>query len=286
MSFLVSLGLLCGFVLPASATELPANPFIHTCVADLRSGDPAFRLAIGVLAETTDGSLILGTSPYAGSVHSAIAAAIIANTEVKQILWMGEGRLVIANGKPLFSEVNETSGYYADTRFVGIKVGERSISVLNSVEVIPLANRAENFKGHKYDAKNKRLAKELQNIPGDVRHTIGNSLQVVSSIAKLVNSKRSSTAEKYAMASSLRVRNAADLTLVRWLVLNLYEESRIEEADAITMNSLLTALSRHLPVIAELEAIDLEALDLVMQKLSRIINPNLGGMRVDLYKLR
>lgn len=270
----------------AFANELPINPVVHTCLSDLRSGDPSFRLGIGVLAEGTDGSLVLGMSPYAGSVHSAIVDSLAASIEIKQILWMGENRRLIVDGKPVFSEANETSGYYAIIRDTGIEVGTRTVPVQNSYKNIPLSNRTVDFTGHVFDEKKMRLAKELQDVQGDVRHSIGNSLQVLSSVTQLIKSPRATFDSKTEVLNLIRGKHSADLILVRWLILNLFEEERIEATDMEVMMALINAYTRPMPVLAEIEVTDLEALAVVMGKISRMINPNLDGIRVDLYKLR
>ena len=112
-----------------------------TCLVELEPA-PAERLGIGVLIEDAQGGLFIGTSPYAGSVHSAIVAEMAERTALSRILWMGEIRFRIEQDRPLILEANESSGYYTQIRESGLTAHGRSVPVLNDVAQIPAELRA------------------------------------------------------------------------------------------------------------------------------------------------
>ena len=256
------------------------------CQVALLGGFPS-KLAIGVLAETTNGERYIGISPYAGSVHPVIARTMAESLALKEIFWLGEIRYRIVHGRPLVFEANETSKFYfLNKNSPSVDVNGQSVTMANDARRMPRNIRAPNFRATAFDEQNKRLARELEHIDGDIRHTIGNSLQILSSLVNSMRGEKYTFERKTWIIEEYTVKNVGDFVLVRWLIMNLLEDDRINGEDALLVISVLGMLDEGPSAITKIAQIDHDRFSVIIQYLSTMVDPNLSNAPVDLYQVR
>lgn len=245
---------------------------------------PAARLGIGVLVEDQGGRHWLGVSSYAGSNHRNIVQRFAERGDLKRVLWLGELRYATVQGLPEVVEANETSGYYREIRDGLIWQGH-AVEVRNSVNALPLKVRSADFQGYAFDPANQRLAKELQGIAGDVRHSVGNSLQVLVSASHLMKSERKTLSLRQSFLDHFVLSGQSHLALVNWLVLNLFEEGRINEDELAPIFQLNSKFNKPHPRVEDFADVDSARLDSVVRHLSQMISPSQTEAVVNLFEI-
>ncbi len=202
------------------------------------------RLGIGVLGKDRNGQFILGISPYAGSQHRIIFHRLIHDFSLRQIVWMGELRYSIASGKPYISEANETSGYFKEIIDNGIQ-SDSPVEVYNDVRELPEVLRSTYFSSSRFsEVGQARLARELQNIKGDVRHGLGNALQIMQSISRLAESDTIGPERKVEILEKALSENKDQIELIRWFTKTLLEENRLKAEDVNGVVDLINLLQK------------------------------------------
>lgn len=272
-------------ILTASSTGKAQDLTTPANCADALLAEVASRYGIGVLAETHEGHLVLGVSPYVGSLHNLILDGLVKKNGVRRVLWMGEMRYSMKEGQPLFHEANETSGRYVEIRENGLFHEKGWVRIENSVDNIPPAMRGENFIPKPFDADNMRLVSELQKIKKDVRHSIGNSLQTIFSITILMTMTRKSIEYRENTLTHFRSLHGDDVQLVQWLMLNLLEDGRLNLEEAKPLMALLSKLRRTEVRAEEFLEVNAEEVELMVQKIASIVNPQGSHAKVDLYEI-
>jgi hypothetical protein len=237
------------------------------------------RLGIGVLTINEDGERDLGISPYAGSLHYHIVDRLVAAGANKG-LWLGEMRYEKSGDKIQIFEANETSGYYETASKGGLPL---LIPMVNSVENLPTSSRALNFKGYAFRPEKLRLENELERL-GDVRHSMNNTLSVISAPAYLLFSKRSTEETKKEIVEKFRETAMEHLILIRWILLNLIEDQRLDYASLSQILPFLAVFEGRLPITA-IDSIDPVLLHQELNQVSRLLNPSRSEMRVDILRL-
>lgn len=204
------------------------------------------RLGIGVYAEVVNGDFVLGISPYSGALHQIVVNRLRQAVPLKKILWMGELRYDSDGRIPQIIEANETSGFYHEISQARWQVlpDYRSISIENDVRNLPDVLLKKYFAGKRFEiAGDARLARELRNVKGDIRHGIGNSIQLVRSLAKALHRPVFTMEQKIEFLYGVISRPTGDVALVRWMIADLLHERRVRFSEVDVALEFLTLLT-------------------------------------------
>lgn len=272
---------------PAFASELIASDpvFLADCEASLR-GMANERLGIAVLAEGEDHFYHLARAPYAGTNHEGVSLILNRRSPIHRIIWLGEMHFRLEDGGQIFLiKANETSGLFQRTRSKGtLSLLDREVPVENAVDNIPNHFRDENFKGIRFGQGSKHLALELNQYDGNIRHSINNALQVLISLRGMLNNEKLSKEQKEQLIWGPRTRSQA--ALVRWFLLNLVQERRVDFNDMPQMLMILSLLCTDSNDPTRFLDVNVDALSAEVRILSNLISPQEFAPLVQIHSLR
>ncbi len=278
-ALLFLLTLMTGLQSRASTTFAPL-----TCDGFLNA--PVSKLGIGVLARDSSGNLLLGVSPYAGSLHDNIVYELLDTSNASEIVWMGEVRYSKINEIVELHEANETSGFYSRHSQAPLIIGDRTIPIANCVTNLPSCARSQNFQGYSFQSgEHFRLAEELKEVKGDVRHSIGNSLNIVSSVARIITSPFYSIERKTMATANLKTSDASHLRLVSWLLKNLTEDARIDAKEIRELQEFVAKLLVPDWTVETFKDINAEVIQNQVQRVAAFTVPGKTGKSVEIYRL-
>lgn len=257
-----------------------------TCTYELTGALSSSRLGIGVLVRDSKGEMQLGVSPYAGSIHDNIVYELLDRTEVDEIVWMGEVRYTKLDHRVELHEANETSGFYSRHANSALSRGGRQVAVRNSVQHLYDFAQSQNFHAYSYESgKNFRLAEELRDVRGDVRHSIGNSLAVLRSATSLMTNTRMPFERKDFALQSLKGASSSHLRLVSWLIDNLIEDERISAQDIEPLRKHVRALLNPNFKSEDFLNIDSESLCALVDRVAAYTVPGKYQAKIEIFRL-
>lgn len=252
----------------------------------LLTATPISKLGIGVLARDSSGDLVLGVSPYAGSLHDNIVYALLDKSNVVEIVWMGEVRYSKINEMVELHEANETSGFYSRHVDSPLLLGDRTVPVANCADNLPHCVRSEKFQSYPYkNGENLRLAEELREVRGDVRHSIGNSLNIVSSVARILTSPSYTFERKTSATATLKTTDASHLRLVGWLLQNLVDDDRITAEEIQALRDFVLKLSTTNWTVGSFANINPEVIQNQVQRVAAFTVPGKTDSSVEIFRL-
>lgn len=198
----------------------------------LFTAEDQHRLGIGVYAETKTGDFMMGISPYSGALHQELVVRMNDQAPLQKILWMGELRYDSTGPHPQIISANETSGYFHELKAAVDSHKPMAIQIENDVRNLPEILLNKYFSGRRFENSGEtRLARELRNVDGNIRHGIGNSLQIMQSLLQALHRENFSIEQKIQILTDVASRQTGDVGLVRWVIHDLLNERRIRIQD-------------------------------------------------------
>lgn len=257
-----------------------------TCTFELTGALSSSRLGIGVLVRDANGEMRLGVSPYAGSLHDTIVYELLDKTDVDEIVWMGEVRYTKLDHRVELHEANETSGFYSRHAHSTLSRGDRRVAINNSVQHLYDFAENQNFHAYSYESgKNFRLAEELREVRGDIRHSIGNSLAVLRSATTLMTKESVPLERKGPVLETLKGAGSSHLRLINWLIDNLVQDERIVADEIEPLRKHVRALLNPEFKSEEFLNIDSASLCALIDRVAAYTVPGKYQAKIEIFRL-